>query len=144
VAAGISDYGASAFLSALFAITGQISGYYIALCTDEPGPGFDGLILEELEPIGTDYARQHYPSNDTNWAVNGNYLASLAEISFGTPAVDWGLLTHYALCTAATAGDIYAWGEFLNPSFVSAGFEFVIPPGGLVLSLATQDDAITV
>jgi hypothetical protein len=144
MASGIADFGASSWLSTLFGIEDPIAGYYLALCLDEPGPGFDGLILDDIEPAGGGYARQFYASDDTHWAVNGNYVTNLLEVGFGTPTLDWGRLTHFALCTAASSGDIYAWGEFLSPSFAAAGFELVLPPGGLVLSLASQDDSITV
>lgn len=140
---GISDFGAGAWLSALFGVTADITGYYVALCNAEPGVASDGTILADLEPVDGAYARQAYGVGALNWAVNGNYLVSLAEIGFGFPTIDWGLITHYAMLTDDVDGDLYAWGEFANPEYVTAGYEFTIPEGGVVLSLASQDNSIT-
>lgn len=141
---GIADFGATAWLSALFGIDADISGYYVALCSDEPGVASDGTILVELEPADPAYARQPYAAGGANWASNGGDLTTLIDIDFGVPTVDWGLVTHFALLTDAVDGDLYGWGEFLSPQYVSAGDAMVIPAGGVVVSLAAQDNSITV
>lgn len=144
MAAGIADYGTAAWLSALFGVTADITGYYVALCSGEPGVASDGTILAELEPSDGAYARQAYGVGDTNWAVNGNAITNLLELDYGIPSIDWGLITHYALCNALTGGDLYGWGEFVSAQFVSAQYLMVIPPGGIVVSLAPQDNSVTV
>ncbi len=144
MAAGISDFGAFSWLSALFGVTSPITGYYVALASEEPGVASDGVILADLEPVDPGaYARQPYGVGPTNWGLNGNTITNLVEIDFGTPLVDWGLVSHYVLCTDPTAGDIYGFGVFLNPQTVSAGFDLTIPAGGLVFTLGSLDDSIT-
>lgn len=142
---GVSDFGAGAFLSALFGITADITGYYVALCSDAPGPAADGTILTALEPAGgSGYARQAYAAGASNWAANGSYLTNLVEILFPLPLGDWGRLTHYALTDSLTNGDLYAWGAFTNPQNVTASYSISIPVGGIVLSLSSLENSITV
>jgi len=141
---GVTDYGANAWLGVALAVTDPIDGYYIALCTVEPGIDFDGDILADVEPADGAYARQLYASGPTNWGTDGSYGTNLLEIDFGVPTVDWGFLPYYALCTAATSGDLYSFGEFLSPEYVQAGAPVVIPAGGIVLGLASVQDSIAV
>lgn len=141
---GVSDFGAGTWLAALFGITAPIDGYYLALCTDEPGTGMDGDILADLEPADPAYSRISYGTAGGSWGANGNYITNSFDIDFGLPDLDWGDLNHYALCTALTGGDIYAWGEFLNPQYVVAGYQLVIPAGGLVLTLSALDNSIAI
>ena len=139
----VSDFGTETWLGVLLGINPPIAGYWVALCSDEPGLGADGTILVELEPTNPDYARQYYPAGELSWGLNGASVTNLDEIDFGTPSADWGPVGFYALCDSATDGEFYAVGEFANPQVVTAGYAMVIPPGGIVLSLASQDDSIT-
>lgn len=142
---GVSDFGAGAWLSALFGVTAPITSYYIALASDEPGPAADGTILAALEPPpGTGYARQLYAADNTHWAGNGAYLTNLIEIDFPFPTADWGRLTHYVLADSLVDGQIYAWGAFTNPQNVTAGYAISLPVGGVVLSLSSLENSITV
>lgn len=139
---GVSDFGSSTWLAALFGVTPIPAEYFIALCTDEPGSAMDGDILTDLEPVDAAYQRQPYWPGSLSWESNGPYLTNLKPISFPLPSVDWGYLTHYAVCSAATSGQLYAWGEIVNAQFVTATIGMQIPAGGLVLGLHALDNSI--
>jgi hypothetical protein len=140
---GVSDYGATTWLSALFGVVPLPTLYYIALCSDEPGDAQDGSMLASLEPDdGIGYARVAYPSGASSWALNGAYLTNTLPVAYPTPTDDWGYLNHFALCTDATAGQIFAWGEILNPQYVADTVGMLIPPGALVLGLQSLDNSI--
>jgi hypothetical protein len=144
MAAGITEFGASAWLAALFGIDSAITGYYIALANQEPGVDADGDVLADIEPDDTAYARQFYAAGATNWAVDGAFLTNLVEIDFPLPTVDWGDISHYVLCSDLTSGDVYAFGEFVNTQFADTDYLLSIPPGGLVISLSAAESTIAV
>lgn len=144
MSAGVSDYGAGAWLASLFGVTGPITDYWLALCSDEPSSDMDGDVLGDLEPAGGGYARVRYGTGPALWAADSNFLTNLVDVDFGVPTDDWGDVSHFALCTDPTGGDLYAWGEFLNPQYVEAANQMLIPAGALVLALTTLDDSITV
>lgn len=140
---GLSDYGAGAWLASLFGVTDVIHGYYVALASDDPGVDGNGDTLADLEPPpGTGYARQFYPSGSGFWTANDSYITNSAEVDFPLPYDDWGRVTHYVLCDAASGGDIYAWGAFTNPQNVGSGVAVSIPVGGVVISLASLENSI--
>lgn len=142
---GVSDFGADAWLSALFGVTADITGYFIALCSDDPGPAADGTILAALEPQpGSNYARQAYAAGASHWGANGNYITNTVEIVFPLPFTDWGRMTHYALADSLSNGELYAWGAFTNPQNVTTGYSMSIPAGGIVLSLSSLENSIAV
>lgn len=139
---GVSDFGSATWLSALFGVVPLPEQYHVALCTREPGSLMDGTMLAALEPTSGSYLRRPYPTGAAAWAANGPYLTNLQALAFPTPGDDWGYLTHFALCTAADGGQLYAWGQFFNPQFVSRSIGMFIPPGGMVLGLHALDNSI--
>jgi hypothetical protein len=139
---GVSDYGSRTWLSALFGIEPLPAQYFFALTSHQPGASMDGDILAAMEPTDGAYQRQAYPIGVPLWASNGPYLTNTRPLAFPTPSKDWGYLTHFALCTAATSGQIFAWGEMFNPQYVSQSIAMLIPPGALVLGLHALDNTI--
>jgi len=149
MSSGVTDFGTGAWLGALFGVDPDITGYFIALCSEEPGRDTDGTILAAIEPVDPSYVRQAYGTGGANWGLNDTYLTTLNDIDFGVPSVDWGSITHYALCTNDNSdpldlGDVYAFGEFLNPQYVSAAVDMTIPAGGVVIAMASLENAIAV
>lgn len=140
---GVSDDGARIWLSALFGLQPAPTAYYIALCTDEPGSGMDGDIIADIEPsAAAGYARQQYGTGADRWGVNGQYIANTDEIAYPAPTDDWGYITHFALCSDATSGLVYAWGAFLNPQSVDADTGVYVPVGSLILGLTSLQQSI--
>jgi hypothetical protein len=142
VPSGVSDYGSSTWLSALFGVVPLPTQYYIALTSREPGAAMDGDMLAGIEPSDPAYQRSAYPTGAMFWAANGPYLTNLVAATFPLPEVDWGYLTHFALCNAADGGRLLAWGQMFNPQFVTRSIGVVIPPGGMVLGLHALDSTI--
>jgi hypothetical protein len=142
---GVSDYGCQSWLGSLFGVYAPITDYWLALCSEDPGPAADGVILAALEPPpASNYARQPYGTGDGNWVVDGGYLTNLVEVVFPLPHTDWGRLSHYALADSAQDGELYAWGAFTNPQNVTTGYSMSIPVGGIVLSLSSLENSISV
>lgn len=142
--AGVADYGASTWLGVLFGLAKAPTLYWLALCTDQPGTAMDGDVLADLEPADKAYRRVRYGIGADYWAVNGNFVTNTDEIAFGVPTADWGYLNHFALCTASSGGDLYAWGEFISPAYVATDVQAVVPVGGLVVALSSLDPSIVV
>lgn len=144
MSSAVTDFGATYWLQTLFGVSPQPAGYWVALATDEPGTSANGDTLADLEPQASDYNRIWVPSDATHWGTNGLYLTNGATIDFGIAQADWGTPNYYALCTAATSGDVYAYGELANPQDVHADDSVALPAGGIVLALVTSDAPIAV
>lgn len=143
--AGLADFGATNWVAMLVGLADVPSGYYLALCLDQPGPAMDGAILADLEPPpGTGYLRLLVPAGAGDWAVNGPYALNLNALDFGVATADWGLLNHFALVDSAAGGNLYGYGEFLNPQDVLGGQACLLPPGALVLTLTSLENSIAV
>lgn len=143
MASGITDDGAAAFLAVLLGIT-TIETVWVGLANDEPGVAMDGAIFAALEPTDPDYERIEYDLGVTAWGQSGHFATNLDPVTFPVPSVDWGLINHFGWCSAATNGLLYAFGEFLKPEYVQAGWDLVVPPGGMILSVGRQDASIQV
>lgn len=144
MASGVSDYGSATWLSALFGVVPLPTEYFLALCSVEPGAATDGNMLAGLEPSDAAYERQPYQIGPTFWASNGPYLTNLKAVPFPVPDQDWGSLTHFALCTQTTGGQVFSWGQMFNPLFVTRTIGVFIPPGALVLGLHALDPSMAV
>lgn len=140
----VTDFGASAWLAALFGVDPTPGAYWIALVAGDPGTDSDGTILADTEPGDPSYARVRYAAGTANWAVNGSYLVNSNDIDFGTAANDWGYLDHFVICTDDADGDIYAYGELSEPQFIEADSQLILPAGSLVLALVPVEDAIAI
>jgi hypothetical protein len=141
---GVTDYGSPTWLGALFGVIPVPSGYYVALCVAEPGVAMDGAVLGDLEPDDTAYHRQFIALGSTRWGVSDSYITTLVDVDFGLASADWGQITHYALCSAPSGGNIFAWGEFLNPPTIQSGYQATIPAGGIVVALSALEAPIAV
>lgn len=141
MATNVSDYGAAYWLGTLFGVNTVPSTYYVALVTEAPDQGYDGTML--VEPTDTAYARQAIAADATHWsAPDSGFISNLLVVSYPTPAVSWGLITHFVLCSAATAGNIYAYGEFTTPQVVDASNALIIPIGGITMAVTGPVDSI--
>ena len=144
--AGVADFGSETWLEMVFGITPLATNYYIALLSDEASEGMDGDMISDLEPWALDptYARQTYGVGSSNWATNDGFITNINEIDFPIPQADWEYITHFAIVDAPTSGNLFAWGEFLNPQYVSSSVQMIIPAGGIVITLFPLDNSIAV
>jgi hypothetical protein len=141
---GVADFGAEAWLQIAFGVIEPADVYWIALCSSEPGPGMDGDVVSDLEPDDPSYHRVSYDTGASAWATNTGFITNISDIAFPFPSQDWGPVNHYGLLTAETGGELYAWGEFLNPQYVTVDYGMVIPAGGLVVTMTSLDNSIAV
>lgn len=140
MASNVTDWGAAQYLSMIFGLITPPAGYYIALCTEEPGTVADGTVLTEIEPTDTAYSRVYYPAGLSAWSdptIDLN-TSNLNQVDFGVPGIDWGVITHYAICDSITDGNLYSYGEFNVPVYVSSTYEVAIPIGGITVALYNQ------
>lgn len=145
----LSDYGAENWVQQMLGVTSVPSGYYVALLCQEPGPGMDGTVLADFEPdTGCGYARQAISSGATAWVENGPYVTNINPITFGVTTTGYTVggalvvFTHWALCTAATAGDYYAAGQLGNPQQFLAGADISLPAGILTVALKSPEQTV--
>jgi len=136
MSANLTDYGANAFGDHLSGVATLPSTFYVALCSTQPDVGVDGTTLDALEPAGASYARVALARNGaTSWqAADLGVITTLVDVNFAVAAEDWGTITHYALCTAASAGYVYGYGQFTYEQRIMTGDQMLLPAGGISLS----------
>lgn len=140
----VTDWGAAEYLSVLHGLVAIPAGYWLALCTDEPGTGIDGVVLADIEPTDPLYSRKLVPTGIAYWSdpsVDHN-VANLQAVDFGVPGIDWGVINHYALCSSETGGEVYSYGEFNVPVYVSSTYEVSVPIGGITVALYNLEPSI--
>lgn len=84
--------------------------FYIALCTAAPTAASTGSTISE--PSGNGYARVSITNNQTNWGqlTAGIISNALDFTGFAASGGNWAQTTHWALCSAATLGDMWLFG----------------------------------
>lgn len=139
----ITDYGADTLASAIAGLGSMPASYWVALCTQAPDTGYDGVVLATIEPSGGSYARQQVLADSTHWALQDTGVVStLLELAFPVASADWGIITHWALCTAATNGEVFGYGEFDVARRVVSGASFSIPAGGITVGVAGPENPV--
>lgn len=103
--------------------------YYIALCRVAPLATDTGSTI--TESTYTNYARVLKNTADFT-AISANATSNVAEIDFPTPGVTGDTVYGWALCDAATLGQVLYFGP-LAALPVTPGFPPFIPIGALVL-----------
>lgn len=145
----ITQWGATQWVGMLFGEVDVPDSYFVALCSRQPGTGIDGTQLALLEPPVTaaslTYARKELTIGNTDWALSdpgGGYVSNRVIVNFGLPDTNWGFTPYYALCDAATDGNIYAYGEFANAAALGTSYAVQIPIGALVFSAVSAQPSI--
>lgn len=136
MASAMTDWGTGQFLGMCMGIITPPSNFYAALCSAEPGEDIDGTALIDFEPdTSLNYSRVTIPSGASYWSdpSDTNYSANINPIVFPTPTGTWGEMNHFALCSLATNGQVYLYGEFDSAPFLDSSTPFSIPAGGLVI-----------
>lgn len=91
------------------------------------------------EVTGGSYARATLNPLDANWAAPsaGNGVTSNSStITFATPTAGWGLVTHFAIFDAASAGNLLFWGALTTSKTINSGDTVSFPAGSLTITLA--------
>lgn len=95
---------------------------YIALCTVAVTDSDSGSTLTEPSSANG-YARYQSDPGDTRWLRPGDGTASNSvQIgTFGPATASWGTISHFAICTAATGGQVIWHGAFSTAKAVGTG-----------------------
>lgn len=101
---------------------------YIALSTADPTEDGSGLT----EPSGNNYSRLSVTNNATNFpAASGSNKANGVDFTFATPSGTWGLITHFAVFDAASAGNMLYYAALTTPKTINSGDEVLFPAGDM-------------
>ena len=101
---------------------------YVGLLTAAPSDAGGGT-----EVSGGSYARVTVASSLANWAGTqsagstvassgtGGQTSNNAAIAFPAPTANWGLITHFGIYDASTAGNLLIWGALAVSKTVNNG-----------------------
>jgi hypothetical protein len=119
-------YGANLTLDLLFGRTQSAPAtLYVAVMYEEAGYLVEGSELDE--PDGGGYARVAMPNDGIHWHETADGLASNgADVVFPTATEAWGQLRFWAICDAATDGNVITWGG-MSARLILAGGNLRFP-----------------
>jgi len=134
----LSNYAETAITNNFFRNTGYSTpvNTYCALYTTNPT---DADIGNEVSTIGTGYARQPVTwSAPAVTSVPGVFenkyaIRNTTDIVFPTAQADWGLVTHWGIRDANTAGNLLAYGEVEVAANVTTTNEYMFTAANTVL-----------
>lgn len=133
--ASFSDYWENAVLDGTFGdpttptITAPV---YLALCTTVPTDASTGTTI--VEATYTGYARKSVAAADMSAAASGSKTNSNA-ITFAACTASSSTITGWALCDAATVGNVLCWGTATSTVISTTQTPATIAVGGLVVTL---------
>ena len=108
------------------------SGLHVALCTAAPTDASNGSNI--VEPSGGAYARVAVSQSDAEWTApaSGNgQTSNVNDITFPQATANWGTITHFAICDAASGGNVLYHGALTTARTVNNGETFRFPAGDL-------------
>ncbi len=130
--AGKSDYLENKLLDGVLGGTNftQPATVYVALLTAAPTDAGGGT-----EVSGGSYARAAVTNNSTNFpAAASGSKANGTAIAFPTPSGSWGVVTHFAVYDAASAGNLLYWAALTASQTISTGNTVSFAIGALVIT----------
>jgi hypothetical protein len=95
------------------------TGLFVSLHTANPTDAGNGA-----EVSGGAYARVSRAPLDANWTApdaTGGVTANAAAITFPAPTANWGVVTHFAIWDASTAGNMLVYGALTTPKTINNG-----------------------
>jgi hypothetical protein len=121
----------SNYASSLLIGTFTSTDLYLALCFTTPAPTDSGSTLDEV--VGGGYSRVTLGS--ANW-INGVSGGKIYNAGFVlTPSADWGMVTSYAICDAATAGNMLDYGYLSTSVNVVSGSKVKVQAGSIIFGV---------
>ena len=107
---------------------------YLALFTTPITPAVNptstGMVGSEV--VGADYARQAISfSQPLDGVTRNNLLVTFPPAGIG----GWGVVSHWAIFTAPTAGQMLFYGAFDAPWLVDAGKVVTVSPARITVRL---------
>lgn len=131
MAGSASDYHENWVLNQTVGKSPSVSRY-IALLLEAPDDADTGSTI--VEPVAMNYARITTTAVSWNTASGGS-VTTAAILTSNVASGDWGEITHWALCDAATAGNVLVWGEVTVPKTVLTGDSFSFGAGTLIITM---------
>ncbi len=92
---------------------------YISLHTANPTDAASGA-----EVTGGSYARVQRDPLDANWSApdsTGGVTANVAAVTFPAPTANWGVVTHFGVWDAASAGNMVCYGALGTSKTINNG-----------------------
>lgn len=91
----------------------------VGLFTSSPTDANSGT-----EVSGGSYARVQRDPLDANWtgaSATDGLTDNAAALTFPAPTANWGVVTHFGIFDATTAGNLLVWGALTTPKTVNNG-----------------------
>ena len=107
------------------------TGLYLALCTAVPTDASTGSSITEATYTG--YARKQIAAADLNAAASGSSTTNVAEV-FAACTGGSSTIIGFALCDAATAGNVLYWGTVTSIVISTTATPATVASGGLVVT----------
>lgn len=124
-------YGVNFHLDAVYG-SGTPATFYIAAVTVLPN--FLTTGSELAEPSGNGYARVAFDNDVTNWPPAADGLKSNGQpIIFPKATGPWGSIKYWAICDAATGGNIIRWGR-MSTKLIANGTVLRFPVDQLTIT----------
>jgi hypothetical protein len=93
----------------------RLANVHLALFTTAPTENGGGV-----EVAGNGYTRVAIPNNSTNWpASTGGTKTNGAAFTFPVATGSWGTITHWAIMSAATGGNILFFGALSSAKTIA-------------------------
>ena len=92
---------------------------FVSLHTADPTDAGTGA-----EVAGGSYARVQREPLDANWSAPdgvGGLTDNVAVITFPAPTANWGVVTHFAIWSALTLGNMLIHGALTTPKTINSG-----------------------
>lgn len=94
---------------------GAVADVFMALFTANPTA--EGLVVSEV--VGSGYGRVNITAKMSAFADGAS--SNTDEIDFGSPAADWGLITHIGIMPASSGGVMRYYEELPTPRNAPSG-----------------------
>lgn len=108
---------------------------YMALILDTPpSPYISGNELDEPS-ADAGYNRLQIDNVATNWSQNMETITNASTMTFTTAVSDWGTINYWALCNTLIEGQVYFYGEFIEPVLILETDYAVIDVGTLSFTM---------
>ena len=108
----------------------QPANVFLALYINDPTDADTGI---EVNGIG--YQRQQISFGSPVQAADKAVISSNQKVEFAIAGDDWGVVSHWAIRTSQTGGNMLCRGSFSRVENVQTGNKFTIETGNLQITM---------
>ena len=131
----MSDFLEAALIGHLFrgAAYAAPATLHVGLLTAAPTDGTPGT-----EVAGSGYARAAVANSAAQWSAivgNNGTTSNASVVSMPTPSANWGLVTHFAIYDAASAGNMLWYAPLTVAKTVNTGDAISFPVGSITVQI---------